>query len=55
MKIAYVSLASHYTDGLTYQDNMLAEQSVRDGHEVLVISNTSRYCEGRLVEGNNGI
>ena len=30
MKIAHVGLASFYTEGMTYQDNLLAEQNARD-------------------------
>ena len=48
MKIAHIGLASHYTDGMTYQDNMLAEQNARDGHEVLYISDAQRFENGKL-------
>lgn len=50
MRIAHVGLASYYTDGMTYQDNHLAEQNVRDGHETLYISNAEKYVDGKLVE-----
>ena len=50
MKIAHVGLASYYTEGMTYQDNQLAEQNVRDGHEVLYISNAAKYENGGVVE-----
>ena len=50
MKIAHVGLASFYTDGMTYQDNQLAEQNVRDGHQVLYISNAEKYENGKVVE-----
>jgi len=49
MKIAHVGLASFYTEGMTYQDNQLAEQNVRDGHEVLYISNAAKYVNGEVV------
>ena len=49
MKIAHIGLASFYTDGMTYQDNMLAEQNVRDGHEVLYVSNAAKYVNGKQV------
>lgn len=49
MKIAHIGLASHYTDGMTYQDNMLSEQNVKDGHEVLYISDAQRFENGKLV------
>lgn len=50
MKILHIGLAAHYTDGMTYQDNLLAEQNARDGHEVMYISNASKYVNGKLVE-----
>lgn len=50
MKIAHIGLASFYTEGLTYQDNLLSEQNVRDGHEVLYITNAAKYVDGRVVE-----
>lgn len=50
MKIAHVGLASFYTEGMTYQDNQLAEQNVRDGQEVLYISNGAKYENGVVVE-----
>lgn len=51
MRIVHICLASHYTDGLTYQDNQLAEQNVLDGHQVLVVSDVYRYVNGELMEG----
>ena len=50
MKIAHIGLASYFTEGMTYQDNMLSEQNVRDGHEVLYVSNAAKYENGRIVE-----
>lgn len=50
MKIAHVGLASFYTEGMTYQDNQLAEQNVRDGQEVLYISNGAKYENGVVAE-----
>lgn len=49
MRIAHVGLACFYTEGMTYQDNQLSEQNVRDGHEVLYISNASKYVNGEVV------
>lgn len=50
MKIAHIGLACFYTEGMTYQDNQLTEQNVRDGHEVLYISNAAKYVDGKIVE-----
>ncbi|ENQ4672751.1 glycosyltransferase family 4 protein [Vibrio cholerae] len=49
MKIAHVCLASHYTEGMTYQDNQLADQNASDGHEVVVVSDCFRY-KGHALE-----
>lgn len=49
MKIAHICLASHYTEGMTYQDNQLADQNAADGHEVVVISDCYRYA-GHVLE-----
>lgn len=46
MKIIHVCLSSSYTDGLKYQDNMLAENHVLQGHDVTVISNCNAYVGG---------
>lgn len=50
MRIAHIGLASFYTDGMTYQDNMLAEQNARDGHDVLYVSNAAKYENGKVVQ-----
>ena len=50
MKILHVCLASSYTDGMTYQDNMLAEQNVADGHEVMVVSDCTHFENGKIVQ-----
>ena len=49
MKILHVCLASSFTEGLTYQDNMLADQNVADGHEVMVISDCTCFENGKIV------
>lgn len=50
MKIVHIGLASYYTDGMAYQDNQLVEQNVRDGHEVVYISNAQKYASGEIVD-----
>lgn len=50
MKIAHIGLASFYTDGMTYQDNLLSQQNVRDGHEVLYVANAAKYVNGKVIE-----
>ena len=50
MRIAHIGLASFFTEHMTYQDNQLSNQNVLDGHEVLVISNASKYADGKVVD-----
>ncbi|RRA90460.1 glycosyltransferase family 4 protein [Aeromonas veronii] len=49
MKVLHICLASHYTEGMTYQDNQLADQNASDGHEVVVVSDCFRY-KGHSIE-----
>lgn len=49
MKVLHICLASHYTEGMTYQDNQLADQNAADGHDVVVISDCYRYA-GHILE-----
>ena len=49
-KILHVCLASHYTEGLTYQENMLPDENVKDGHEVLIVSDCFKFIDGQLRE-----
>ncbi len=49
MKIAHICLASYYTEGMTYQDNILPEINSQDGHEVIIVSNAQKYDSGKIV------
>jgi glycosyltransferase involved in cell wall biosynthesis len=49
MIVLHVCLASHYTEGMTYQDNLLPLQSALDGHKVVVVSDCFEYKSGELV------
>lgn len=49
MKIVFLGLASTFTPGMTYQDNLLCEQTVADGHQVTYISNPERFEAGEIV------
>lgn len=50
MKIMHIGVASHFTEGMTYQDNLLCEQNLRDGHEVLYVSDNHKFINGILTE-----
>ena len=49
MKIAHIGLACHFTYGMTYQDNMLTDRNVKDGHQVLYVSDAQRFENGKIV------
>ena len=50
MKIAHIGLASFFTEHMAYQDNQLSNQNALDGHAVLVVSNASKYADGKVVD-----
>lgn len=50
MRILHIGLLSHYTKGMTYQDNIIPDINCRDGHEVTYISDVFVYKEGKLVD-----
>ena len=49
MKILHLCLAAHYTEEMTYQDNLLPLQNALDGHEVVIVSDCYMYKDGQLV------
>lgn len=50
MRIVLIGLASVFTEGLTYQDNLLAEQLRVDGNEVILIVECLKYENGKITE-----
>lgn len=50
MNILHISLASSFTYGLNYQDNILSNINRADGNNVMVISNCSKFINGVLVD-----
>jgi len=51
LTIMHIGLASHFTEGMTYQDNMLSEACYQNGYEVVYVADTRQYKNGVLVEG----
>ncbi len=49
MRVLHIGLASHYTEGMAYQDNILPDMNIKDGHEVVFITDTYQYKNGSLV------
>lgn len=50
MRIVHIGLFSHFTPGMSYQDNLLSEQNALDGHEVIYVSDCYRYEQGKLIK-----
>lgn len=53
MKILHIGLLSCFTEKMKYQENYLVEQHLKDGHEVLFISNDSEYKNGKLIKSES--
>ncbi len=50
MKIIHIGLVSSYTEGMKYQENYLPDINVERGHDVIFVTNSSKYEEGVLVD-----
>jgi glycosyltransferase involved in cell wall biosynthesis len=49
MKIILIGLASRFTEGMTYQDNLLANQLKADGNEVIIIAECYKFHNGVII------
>lgn len=45
MKVLHICLSCFYIDNFNYQENLLVQQHVADGHDVLVLASTEIYGE----------
>ncbi|EKN3361920.1 glycosyltransferase family 4 protein [Yersinia ruckeri] len=50
MKILHVCMHSYFTEGMSYQENLLAAQNAADGHDVHIITDCFHYDGGNIVE-----
>jgi len=50
MKILHVCMHSYFTEGMSYQENLLATQNAADGHDVYIITDCFHYDGGNIVE-----
>ena len=48
LRIAHICQAASYTEGMLYQDNVLPDINIADGHEVLIIADCTCYVNGKL-------
>jgi len=49
LKIIHICLASAYTEGMAYQDNILSDYNAENGHSVLIVSDCNKYYSGKLI------
>lgn len=55
MKILHVCLSGYYSEGWGYQDNLMTEQNVLEGHEVHVIaSQFQRSFNNQIIKSTHG-
>lgn len=52
MRIMHICLGSNFTNGLTYQENYLIDENIKDGHEIFVITNDEYFKDGKSVISN---
>lgn len=50
MRILFIGLCACYTEGMTYQDQMLTKQCIEDGNEMYFISDAHEFKEGKVVD-----
>lgn len=50
MRILHICFESHYTEGMGYQEHLLTNQNIKDGHEVFIITDTAKFVKGDIVE-----
>ncbi len=50
MNILHIILANPFTESMTYQENLLANQNVLDGHKVTIIANCEQFSGGEIVK-----
>jgi len=53
MNILHICITGHFTEGMTYQENMLADQHILDGHQVTIITDSYKYKDGKLFYCND--
>ena len=51
MRILHIALASHFTEGMLYQENVLLDINKKDGHDVTIITDTWHFEGDTLVKG----
>ncbi len=50
MKVLHIGLASHFTEKMLYQDNILTDFNAKAGHEVTYISDSYAFVDGVLMK-----
>ncbi len=50
MKIAHICLCGPFTEGMTYQENLLSLQNALDGHDVLIIASKYSWDKNKIIK-----
>lgn len=50
MRVIFIAFGENFTEGMTYQDNLLAEQIRDDGHEVTIVAGCYKFVNGTLTK-----
>lgn len=50
MVILHIGITSSFTEGMSYQDVILSAINAKDGHDVVFISDCTKFVGGKLVE-----
>ena len=51
MKIVHIAMASHFTEKMLYQENVLIDMNCKDGNDVTIITDVYHYEGANLVKG----
>lgn len=46
--IMHIALSSSVTEDMSYQENLLSDQNIKDGFNVIIVSNASKFENGKL-------
>lgn len=49
MIILHIGLLDHFTEGMFYQDNILPKYNIEDGHDVVFITDSYKFVNGKLI------
>lgn len=54
MRILHVCIASTFTEGMTYQENLLSAQNAKDGWDVCIVADCYAFVKGKSIKVSTG-